>query len=199
MVELRGPNQHIGMSGAPARLSSVVPTGGGPPLERQLAAAAASAAAPAPASSSPRGPSSPSVPHRQARSMRASWSGSHGFPAAGAITTRREKPRAWEPEDQEERDRYGHGPRPKRTRWSGCVARLMRALTLTGRGGLQGRRVGGVACMGKLERYWSWPRGALQVRNDAGNALRVHHSRNAPSSLGGLSEISAVRTAHNAW
>ena len=77
----------------------------------------------------------------------------------------------------------------------------MRALTLTGRGGLQGRRIGGVAYMGKLERYWSWPRGAMQVRNDAGNAvwLRVHHSRNAPSSLGGLSEMSAVRNAHNAW
>ena len=45
----------------------------------------------------------------------ASWSGSHGFQAAGAVTTGREKPRAWELEDQEERDRYGDGPRPKRT------------------------------------------------------------------------------------
>ena len=150
----------------------------------------------------------------------ASWSGSHGFPAAGAVTTEREKPRAWELEDQEERDRYGDAPRPKRTGHTlartrgsppgpqagqcdgrrllrkmvrlmfarksrscahalsvpaeiggGCVARLMRAFTLTGRVSWEGRRAGGAASMGKMKRYWSWPRGALRVCNDAGNAV----------------------------
>jgi len=135
-----------------------------------------------------------------------------GFPAAGAVTTGREKAPAWELEDQEERDRCGDGPRPKRTgrtrartsgsppgaqvgqcdgrrllremvvdvrpqvqvpcpralrargNRGGCVARLMRALTLTGRVGLQERRAGGAACMGKLKRYWSWPSSASVQR-----------------------------------
>ena len=34
------------------------------------------------------------------------------------LHTRREKPRARELEEQEEREMYGDGPRPKRTRWS---------------------------------------------------------------------------------